>query len=301
MIRSFWKVAIVGAGIAIPLLYVVDMRRAYQRLEEHDVKTLKSEFGNMSYIDEGEGEAILISHGLFGGFDQGNFILKKIVGVPYRKISLSRFGYPGSKLPPAPTPQNQARVYAELLDELGIGQAYMVAASTGGASALAFALAYPERLKGLILVSADVPSCKMTPDQLKIVATPAPLMLDLPLWLSTKTAGSVFNVMFQSEASTGFLQTLLPVKPRRKGIETDANITIPDMDLNFDQYAVEDIAAPILVIHAKDDPMALYDNTEKFIRCTEPETLLFEDGGHLMSGHHEEISQAIQGFIHKTN
>lgn len=299
--RSFWKVAFAGVGIAIPLLYVADMRRAYQRLEGHNIKTLKSEFGKMSYIDEGQGEAILVSHGLFGGFDQGHFILKKLVGDSYRKVSLSRFGYPGSKLPAAPTPQNQARVYAELLDELGIEQAYMLAASTGGASALAFALAYPERLKGLILASADVPTCKMTPEQLKVSGPPAPLKLDLPLWLSTRTAGSIFNVMFQSEASTGFLQTLLPVKPRRKGIETDANITIPDMDLNFDQYPVENIAAPIFVIHAKDDPMALYDNTEKFISCTEPDTLLFEEGGHLMSGHHKEISQAIQAFIRKTS
>jgi pimeloyl-ACP methyl ester carboxylesterase len=279
--RSFWKVAFAGVGMAIPLLYVADMRRAYQRLEGHNIKTLKSEFGKMSYIDEGQGEAILVSHGLFGGFDQGHFILKKLVGDSYRKISLSRFGYPGSKLPAAPTPQNQARVYAELLDELGIEKAYVLAASIGGASALAFALAYPERLKGLILASADVPSCKMSSDQLKVSGPPAPLKLDLPLWLSTRTAGSV--------------------KPRRKGIETDANITIPDMDLNFDQYPIKKITAPIFVIHAKDDPMALYDNTEKFISCTEPDTLLFEEGGHLMSGHHREISQAIQAFIRKTS
>lgn len=297
--RKFLTAAFIGVGIAVPLVYVADMNRAYKRLGGYTVKTLKSEFGKMSYIDKGQGEAILISHGLFGGFDQGNFILEKFLGDQYRKISLSRFGYPGSKLPSQPTPQNQARVYAELLDELGIEKAYIVAASTGGASALAFALTYPERLKGLILISASVPSCKMTPEQLKISGPPAPLKLDLPLWLSTRTSRSVFNVMFQSEASPEFLHTLLPVKPRRKGIETDVEITNPDMDLNFEQYAVEDIQAPILVVHAMDDPMAPYDNTEKFISCTDPETLLFEDGGHLMTGHHAEISRKIKDFIRK--
>lgn len=299
MMRRLLTAAFIGVGIAVPLVYVADMSRAYKRLGEYTVKTLKSEFGKMSYIDEGQGEPVLISHGLFGGFDQGNFILSKFLGEPYRKISISRFGYPGSKLPSVPTPQNQARVYAELLDELGIEKVFLMAASTGGASALAFALAYPERLKGLILLSASVPSCKMTAEQLKISGPPAPLKLDLPLWLSTRTSRSVFNVMFQSEASPEFLHTLLPVKPRRKGIETDVEITNPDMDLNFEQYAVEEIQSPILVVHAKDDPMSPFDNTEKFISCTDPETILFEDGGHLMTGHHEEISRKIIDFIQK--
>jgi len=50
----------------------------------------------MSYIDEGTGQAILISHGIFGGYDQAYVSLKRLVGADYRKISPSRFGYPGS-------------------------------------------------------------------------------------------------------------------------------------------------------------------------------------------------------------
>lgn len=297
--KKYLKAAAAAAAVTVPLLYVMDMRRAYKRLEEYGVARFKSEFGQMTYIDEGAGEAILISHGIFGGYDQGIASLKAIVGENCRKIAPSRFGYPGSKLPAHPTPQNQARVFAELLDELKIEKTFVLATSAGGAAALSFALAYPERTKGHILVSSGVPSCKMTPEQLKPAGPPIPLLSEFPMWLTTKSMGLIFGVLFGSDVDKDFLKTMLPVKPRRKGIETDANITNLDMDLNYEEYPVEEIKAPILVIHAKDDPMVLFDNTEKFIARTHPETALFESGGHLLSGHEKEGSTAVQEFIHR--
>lgn len=48
----------------------------------------------------------------------------------------------------------QAKLIAGLMDRLGIGQAILVAHSFGGSIATAFALAYPERTKGLLFLSA---------------------------------------------------------------------------------------------------------------------------------------------------
>ena len=295
--RKSLQTAALAAGAAIPLFYIADMRRAYRRLNEYGAADFRSEFGKMAYADEGWGEAILISHGIFGGFDQGMASLKGIAGENHRKIALSRFGYPGSKLPAQPTPQNQARVFAELLDELNIKKTFIMATSAGGAAALSFALTYPERTKGLVLVSSGVPSHKMPPGQLKPAGPPIPMLNEFPMWLSVKSMRPIFGVMFGSAVDKEFLQTMLPVKPRRKGIEADAHITNLDMDVNYEKYPVEDIKAPILVIHAKDDPIALFDMTEKFIARTHPETLLFETGGHLMSGHQKEITAAVNAFI----
>lgn len=297
--RKSLQAAALAIAVTVPLLYVADMRRAYKRLDEYRASKFKSEFGVMAYVDEGWGEAILISHGIFGGYDQGMASLKGLVGENHRKIALSRFGYPGSKLPARPTPQNQARVFAELLDELNIEKAFVLATSAGGAAALSFALTYPDRTKGLVLVSSGVPSAKMPAGQLKPAGPPIPLLNEFPMWLSTKSLRPVFNVFFGSDVDNVFFQTMLPVKPRRKGIETDANITNLDMDLNYEKYPVEDIKAPILVIHAKDDPMALFDSIEKFIDRTHPETVIFENGGHLLSGHQAETTAAIQQFIQK--
>ncbi len=297
--RKYFQVAALATGVVIPLLYVNDMRRAYKRLEEFDVVSFQSQFGKMSYVDEGWGEVILISHGIYGGYDQGLSSLKGIVGDNYRKIAVSRFGYPGSKLPAEPTPQNQAKVFLELLDQLNIEKAFIIATSSGGAAALAFVLAYPERTKALILLSADAPLFKTAPDQLKPVGPPIPVLSEFPLWASTKALRSAFSLLYGSDIDNRFLQSMQPIKLRRKGIETDAAITNIDMDVNYDNYPVEDITVPTLVIHAKDDPIAFFECTEKFVERVNPETVIFENGGHLLSGHQTEVATAIQEFIQK--
>lgn len=297
--RKYWQVAALATGVTIPLLYVIDMRRAYKRLEEYEATSFQSEFGKMSYVDEGQGEAILISHGIYGGYDQGIISLKGLVGENFRKIAVSRFGYPGSKLPLNPTPQNQAQVFVELLDRLNIEKTFIIAISSGSASALAFALTFPERTKGLILLSADAPLNKITTEHLKPVAPPIPLLTEFPLWASTKVLRPAFSLLYGSDMDKRIVQTMLPIKLRRKGIEADVTITNVDMDLNYDNYPVENITAPILVIHAKDDPIALFECTEKLIERVQPETVIFENGGHLLSEHQAEAAATALKFIHK--
>jgi len=123
----------------------------------------------MSYVDEGAGEAIPISHGIFGGYDQSFTSLSQVSGDGYRKISISRFGYPGSELPENPKPENQAKVFNELLDELGTKQVYILTTSAGGAAGLRFALNYSARVKGLILLSSCAPDKQRSADEIKEV------------------------------------------------------------------------------------------------------------------------------------
>jgi pimeloyl-ACP methyl ester carboxylesterase len=52
------------------------------------------------------------------------------------------------------TPDGQARTLAALMDAKGIGRAVIVGHSFGGGIAAAFALAYPERVAGLVFVAA---------------------------------------------------------------------------------------------------------------------------------------------------
>jgi pimeloyl-ACP methyl ester carboxylesterase len=51
------------------------------------------------------------------------------------------------------TPQGQARTLATLMDGLGIGKAIVVAHSFGGATATAFARAFPQKTAGLVFLS----------------------------------------------------------------------------------------------------------------------------------------------------
>lgn len=288
-------------GIILTIQFSIDNQKAYKRLAGYHVHIIKTEFGKMSYVDEGSGEPILISHGIFGGYDQASVSLNQLFGDNYRKISPSRFGYPGSELPSDPTPKNQAKVFLELLNHLSIQKAYILTTSAGGDAGIQFAIQYPNRVKGLILLSSGVPSEKKTRKEITgMMGPPEPLLHDFPMWLSAKYFGFAFKSMMGSNISSSFYDTMLPVEPRHKGILVDENITNIDMLINYDDYPVEKITAPILVVHAKDDPMAKYSDTQKFIVRTHPQTAIFKTGGHLITGHGDAVSVKIKEFINQT-
>lgn len=288
-------------GIIVTIQYNIDIRAAYERLSDYDVKTIDTEYGKMSYMDEGSGETIVLSHGIFGGYDQAFVSLKSLVGNDYRKIAPSRFGYPGSDLPSDPTPKNQAKAFLNLLDQLSVQKAYIITTSAGGAAGITFAIEYPERVKGLILLSSGIPDAKKTREEIKgMTGPPAPIVNDFPMWLSTKYFGFIFKSMFGSDIDNAMYNTMLPVEPRKKGIKADGTITNLDMDINFDDYKIEKITAPILVVHAKDDPMVKYQNVKKVITRINAKTAIFETGGHLITGQGNEVSRKIKEFIKET-
>jgi pimeloyl-ACP methyl ester carboxylesterase len=94
------------------------------------------------------------------------------------------------------------------------------------------------------------------------------------------------------------IYSMLPVSKRKAGVDLDASINNPDMARNFDDYDIESLQVPTLILQAKDDKLVNYAQTEKavlrFPNCT---FISFETGGHLMVGHSEEINQAVAEFI----
>lgn len=285
-------------------LYKKDMKNAYARLNQYEVQTLTTSFGKMNYLDLGAGETVIISHGIFGGYDQGMTSLNQVVGDTCRKIAPARFGYLGSSLPNEPTPKNQAQAFTELMDQLDIDKCYLLATSAGGAAGLRMALEYPDRMKGLILLSSGAPDQKRTPEEIKkmgLQGPPPAIVNDFIMWFSMKHFGFVFNKMMGSSIESNKLfETMLPASPRRPGVRADSKITNTDMSLNYDDYALEAIRVPLLVCHAKDDPMASYEAIEKLLNRVKADTVICDTGGHTIDGNGDVVDQAIRAFIEKT-
>lgn len=249
--------------------------------------------GKVSYIEEGQGEVILICHGICGGYDQAYDTLAK-GGNNYRILAPSRFGYPGSDMPEDATIEMQIETFKELLDLLGIEKTYVLGTSAGGATAIRFALMYPERTKGLILYCSGYPELKAHEKKITYAGPPAIMCNDLLMWM----VSPLFKPLMGMEPNT--LNAILPLKPRKAGIVFDASVSNTVMVNDYMKYDMRNLEMPVLVIHAKDDKMADFRNVEPWIdRIKDCTFVPLDSGGHLMEGNSKVIDAAVEQFIAK--
>lgn len=311
MRRVLPAIGLTGMGVAITAR-ALGLRRARAaaraRLTALPVRSLALRHGDVAYIDRGPGrgdgpggsggpdcETILSVHGLYGGYDQA---LDNVGGLcaHCRIIAPSRFGYPGSAVRGEGSPADQAAVFAELLDHLGIEQAFVLGASAGGTPAIRFALDHPGRVKGLILLSsaAPWPSRPATPPGRM---GPPPIMNhDWAMWLLSPLFGPVLGMAPET------VNDMLPLAERRTGADIDASITNRDMAVRFEAYPIEELEPPVLLVHARDDRVAPFAPPAGHVessmhRYPDLTTAIFDTGGHLIVGHGRQGEKAILRFI----
>jgi pimeloyl-ACP methyl ester carboxylesterase len=97
--------------------------------------------------------AVLVVHGMPGDYRQGQTVAEDL-GTTTQVVLVSRPGYGRTPLRSGRSPQQQADLYAALLDELGIARAVAVGISGGGPSSYAFAETHHDRCAGLVLACA---------------------------------------------------------------------------------------------------------------------------------------------------
>ena len=268
-------------------------KTAQDKLHSYQVKTANLSYGSMTYIDEGQGEVILSVHGIFGGYDQAYDNIKNRESKN-RLLAPSRFGYLGSAVKGTGTPADQSKAFNELLDSLEIDQVFVLATSAGGTPAIRFALDYPERVKGLILFCSAMPVNEKPDTYLEYQAPPEPLLSDYAMYLISPLMPALMGM----PAST--VETILPISERKTGVILDGKLTNPDMERNFDQYPIEELIPPVLILHSEDDPVASFKKVENVQHRFPNLTLVtFPDGGHMMTGHGEEIDIALENFMNR--
>ena len=95
------------------------------------------------------------------------------------------------------------------------------------------------------------------------------------------------------------IYSMLPVNDRRRRDTGCFRYQPRYWQGTFGDYPIEDFQVPTLdFFHAKDDKLASYADTERavsrFPNCT---FISFESGGHLLTGHGEEIKKAVSDFV----
>lgn len=311
LVMSVLAVVIAAVVVLVYARYRQDMRSALAHLESGGSQVVETDCGPIEYATFGEGNPVLVVHGIFGGFDQGLVIARGNVGVEFHSVAPSRFGYLRTPLLDDASPAAQADAFACLLDELGIQQAAVMGTSAGGTSAIQFALRHPDRCSALVLL------CSAAPGETEAGLLPEPLAKvmfksDFLFWLMTtyfrSSLKSIMGVPDGFELTPEFeadvaevMKTILPVSPRSNGAVFDMFVSNPDINTG---YPLEEIRVPVLIVNAVDDPLTLYANAKAAAeRIPDARLVTIEDGGHMLLGHEERVRSEIVTFLqeHSSN
>lgn len=299
-----WRVAALGAGVAIPAVGVArryrrDLSEARARLAAVERHLVPTPWGAVEYAERGSGDPVLVVHGIFHNCAGALLSVRDFSNR--RFIAPSRFGYLGSSMPPNATPAAQADAFAALLDALGIDRIDVIAESAGATSALQLALRHPERVKHLALLVPNLPGSPTA-----VVQPPSAKLFNrqLPLWLLRALAPSLMVrlvaglpkefVMSRDDARfvAEFIDSLFPVSPA--GVDFDAFVSNADVN----DYNLEAIRVPTMIIHTRDDQVASHEASRRAAgRIPGARFVSLDSGGHLMIGQTKAVDAALDAFF----
>ena len=303
--------ALVTIG-AVLLRYLKEMRAARNRIDSLGSSVIETACGPIEYICSGEGYPVLVVHGAFGGFDQGLWVSNSFDFTKYQLISISRFGYLRTPLPPGANLDMQADAFACLLDALQIRQAAVFAISAGSTSAIRFAARHPERVSALILLGPDAPGETY-------MAMPSRFVFDTLLrsdflywamitffgkkvqtWVGLVPKGYVLTPEYAARVDR-VQSGDLPVSRRMDGEVFESYTLFAEFKASVtadSPYPLYQIQVPTLVVSAEDDPISLPANV-RALAAQMPNARLYvvPDGGHLFFGHDEEVRGEIANFL----
>jgi haloalkane dehalogenase len=112
----------------------------------------ESSSGRVHYVDEGQGQPILMCH----GNPTWSFLYRHVIKALRDRFRTVAVDYPGFGLSDRPagygyTPAEHARIVAELVQKLDLSETIVMGHDWGGPIGLSVASANPERVSGLVL------------------------------------------------------------------------------------------------------------------------------------------------------
>ena len=177
---------------------------------------------------------------------------------------------------------------------MGLGTAAVKTGMDFALKAVVLKYNYLCDLSPLVGINLGMPYTEKPEKFMKYAGPPSFLCNNFTMFLISPLFESIMGM----DSST--IYDMLPVSDRKDGVILDSSVTNIDMAKNYNDYPIEELQVPTLIFHAKDDKLASYTDTEKAVRrfpdCT---FISFENGGHLMTGHGEEIKKAVSDFTEK--
>lgn len=196
---------------------------------------------------------------------------KPFVNNGFKVLTISRPGYYKTPLTSGETPKEQAALYKSLLDELKIDSIYVIGVSGGGPSSIQFALDYPERTAGLILLAAV--SEKIVPENSEKGLVDSFFETEFGTWLGIQIVLTQVDDEMKKNINYTIKRSMFPRELSDQGYKNDNNQFAVLKD-----FPLEKITAPTIIFHGDIDdnvPFSFGKNASKRI----PNATLFEMKG----------------------
>lgn len=262
--------ALLGAGALLIALggYVVSARAGWLAADEtavqarnarSDARFVEIDGARIRYVDEGEGPAVLLIHGSYldlGVWDGWASDLART----HRVVRLDRpsFGLSGRDPSPEPGYEREAQLIADFADRLGIENAVVAAASSGGTTAARVAATRPDLVSRLVLINFPLSRGDIKPSALyalSIWIRDDLLVHYQPEWHMRWTIRS--NLSDTSAASDALIARLTD-EANRPGILEDRRALVAGANRYPAEARMRDLAAitaPTLLIWGADNPL----------------------------------------------
>ena len=296
-----WGAAsLIGLCVAALLIQIpgfLSWRRDIEQRLLANSAVINTPKGPLEYGESGRGAPVLMLHGTPGGYDQILSMVRATAATDarIRVIAPSRPGYLGTPLASGRTPAEQARLYAALLDHLGIDKVVVLGVSGGGPSALQFAVLYPDRCSALILEEAATRSIKAGK------MTMPPPLVDFLIYLFRGKAIADLQAKnpgdpAMSRVAAAVIDTLAPIGRRVAGNEND-RLQFARME----NWPLNRIRCPTLILHGSDDKdVPLADAQYAHERIPGSQLVILPGADHAMVAlRYKELNALIAAFVHR--
>lgn len=264
---------------------------------------LQTTQGEVQLARSGQGPPVLAIHGGPGGYDQGLAWCRHLRDGGCELLAPSRPGYLRTPLQSGRDSQDQADLFAAILDTLDIERAAIFGFSSGGPSAVHFAARHPDRTTALFLDTAVLLPFEPPINALRRAALESSFSAWLSYQMVTRRPALMARLMIdgvsdglskeQKKAAVRWIESdpsrlqsmqrqfasIAPSKYRKHGwVNDQAN------ERSLAPLPLADVAAPTLIAHGTGDAIVPLEHSISAAgKITGAEMILVEAGHHLLS------------------